>query len=278
MSFLASLFSSTDRIALITGGGTGLGFWMAETWVKNGGKVYITGRRQAKLQETVAKLNTIAADKAFYFVGDVASQDGIDNLLREYTALETSLDVLVNNAGIAEDDVAAPGAPLAAFDQGAWGRQMNLHVWSPAAVTSAFAPLLITAAKKGEGRGNVINISSVTEDLWNASSKLTAYSASKAAEGALTNILANKLVEHGVRVNTIKPGTFPSELNDISDPTSSSARAASIVPMRRNGGADDLAGAFLFLATRAGAYVTGQRISVDGGFALVFNGTTLSAI
>ncbi|TFY62456.1 hypothetical protein EVG20_g6697 [Dentipellis fragilis] len=284
MSHLTSLFSSTDRVALITGGGTGLGFWMAETWVKNGGKVYITGRREAKLQEAVAKLDTIAAGKAFYFVGDVASQDGVDKLLREFTALETLLDVLVNNAGTTEYDVPAPGAPLAAFDQGAWGRQMNLHVWSPAAVTSAFAPLLIVAAKRGEGRGNVINISSVTEDLWNASSKLTgvafqsnsdaqqtkvtvhlAYSASKAAEGALTNILANKLVKHGVRVNTIKPGTFPSELNDINDPTSSSARAAEIVPMRRNGGADDLAGAFLFLATRAGAYTTGQRISIDGG-------------
>ncbi|KAA1470774.1 NAD(P)-binding protein [Dentipellis sp. KUC8613] len=272
MSYSANLFDSTGRVALITGGATGLGFWMAEAWVKNGGKVYITGRREQKLQEAVANLNQITADHAFYIVADVATQDGIDKLAREYFSREASLDVLVNNAGTTEHDVPKPGAPLAAFDQGAWVRQLTLHGWSPAAVTSALAPLLIEAAKKGEGRGNVVNISSIAEDMWRAASMMTAYSASKAAEGALTKILANKLVAHGVRVNTIKPGTFPSELNVITNPNSTSARAASIVPMKRNGGADDLAGAFLYFATKAGAYVTGQSLAVDGGYGMVFNG------
>ncbi|TFY61068.1 hypothetical protein EVG20_g7198 [Dentipellis fragilis] len=270
MSYSANLFDSTGRTALVTGGATGLGFWMAKAWVKNG--VYITGRREQKLQEAVAKLDRIAADRALYIVADVSSQDGIDKLAREYSSQETSLDVLVNNAGTTEYDVPAPGAPLAAFDQGAWGRQLNLHSWSPAAVTSALAPLLIEAAKKGEGRGNVVIISSIAEDMWPAASTMTAYAVSKAAEGALTKILANKLVAHGVRVNTIKPGTFPSELNDITNPSSTSARAANVVPMKRNGGADDLAGAFLYFATKAGAYVTGQKLAIDGGFGMVLNG------
>ncbi|KAA1475790.1 NAD(P)-binding protein [Dentipellis sp. KUC8613] len=169
-------------------------------------------------------------------------------------------------------DSPAAGEILARFDHTAWMQQFFLNTWGPAALTSALAPLLVEAAKKGEGCGSVILITSVSESMWFAGSPMTGYSLSKAAEGALTKILANKLVAHGVRVNTIAPGTFPTPGNNPANAIMPSANADSFVPMKRNGNADDIAGAFLFLATKASAYVTGQKFALDGGWSLVLNG------
>ncbi|KAA1475789.1 NAD(P)-binding protein [Dentipellis sp. KUC8613] len=272
MSFASDLFSAAGRTALITGGGTGLGYWMAEAWVKNGGKVYITGRREEVLKQAAAKLNIVSKGSASFFPADVATQEGIDNITKEISARATSLDVLVCNAGVGIFDLPEPGAILARYDHASWMRQYTLNAWSPAALTSALAPLLVKAAKKGEGRGSVIFISSISDSVWFAASPIPGYTSSKVAQGALNKVLANKLATHGVRVNTIAPGTFPTPANDPSNPVMPSAKADEFVPMKRNGGADDIAGAFMFLATKASAYVTGQRFAVDGGWLLVVNG------
>ncbi|KAA1476955.1 NAD(P)-binding protein [Dentipellis sp. KUC8613] len=274
MSFVADLFSAAGRVAVITGGGSGLGFWMSEAWVKNGGKVYITGRREETLKAAVAKLNSISKDSAFYFQGDVSVQAGIDKLVKEISAREDAIDVLVNNAGTYKPDTTAPGALLPAFDSSNWSHLFTLHAWAPAALTSAFAPLLAKAAKKGEGRGSVILIGSAGASLWFTSWPANGYSVTKAAEAALTKTLANKLVGHGVRVNTIVPGVFPTEINDASSPEAKASADAlrQGIPMKRDGGADDISAIFLFLATKASAYVTGQEILVDGGWTLVANG------
>ncbi|TFY66216.1 hypothetical protein EVG20_g4873 [Dentipellis fragilis] len=274
MSFVTDLFSAAGRVAVITGGGTGLGFWMSEAWVKNGGKVYITGRREETLKAAVAKLNSIRKGSASYIQADVSIQAEINKLASELSVHEKAIDVLVNNAGVAGYDPNTSDAPLATFDSEAWVRQFTLHAWAPAAVTSALSPLLVEAAKKGEGRGSVILIGSIAEDFWFYSWPSNGYSVSKAAEAALAKTLANKLIGHGVRVNTIKPGTFATEMNDASV-SGTGAHEDSVkrnVPLKRNGAADDIAAIFLFFATKAGAYVTGQEISVDGGWTLVANG------
>ncbi|TFY57096.1 hypothetical protein EVG20_g8679 [Dentipellis fragilis] len=219
---------------------------MADAWVKNGGKEV--------LKQAAVRFNDISDDSAFFFPADVATQEGIDNLAKELSSRETSLDVLVNNAGMA------------------WMQQFSLNTWGPAALTSALAPLLVEAAKKGEGRGSVILITSVSESMWFAASPMNGYSLSKAAEAALTKILANKLVAHGVRGNTIAPGTFPSPGNNPANAIMPSGNAEAFVPMKRNGNADDIAEAFLFLATKASAYVTGQKLALDGGWSMVLNG------
>ncbi|KAA1476964.1 NAD(P)-binding protein [Dentipellis sp. KUC8613] len=274
MSFAADLFSAAGRVAVITGGGTGLGLWMAEAWVKNSGKVYITGRREETLKAAVVKLNGISKGSASYVKADVSVQADINKLASELSAREKAIDVLVNNAGTPGYDAKSPDAPLATFDQAAWVKQFTVNAWAPAAVTSALASLLIEAAKKGEGRGSVILIGSVAQDFWSYSWPSNGYSVSKAAEAALTKTLATKLIVHGVRVNTIKPGTFPTAMNDPSVP-GSGAHEDSVrrnVPLNRNGTADDITPIFLFFATKAGAYVTGQEIAVDGGWTLVANG------
>ncbi|KAA1475763.1 NAD(P)-binding protein [Dentipellis sp. KUC8613] len=272
MSFTTDLFNAAGRTAVITGGGTGIGYWMAEAWVKNGGKVYITGRREEVLRQAAQKLNAISPNGANYFPADISTQEGIDKLAKEVASHEASIDVLVNNAGIDHFDVQEPGAVLSSFDSAGWSRLFTLNTWSPAAVTSAFAPLLVEAAKKGEGRGSVILVTSIAESMWFAMNPMTGYSVSKAAETTLIKILANKLVAHGVRVNAISPGTFPTAMNDPSNAMKPSAMPEKLVPMKRNGNADDIAGAFLFLGTKASAYVTGQKIEVDGGWLMTANG------
>ncbi|KAA1476953.1 NAD(P)-binding protein [Dentipellis sp. KUC8613] len=274
MSFAANLFDATGRVAVITGGGTGLGFWMAEAWVKNGGKVYITGRNEVTLKAAVGKLNIIANGSALYIPSDVSSQADIDKLAKELSEREEAIDVLVNNAGTAAFDAQLPDAPLPTFDSAPWVRQFTVNSWAPAAVTSAIAPLLVKAAKKGEGRGSVILIGSIAQDFWHSAYTGIGYTVSKVAENALTKTLANKLVSHGVRVNTINPGTFPSVMNDVSNPATGAHpdQVKRNVPMKRNGNGDDIAAIFLFFATKASAYVTGQDISVDGGWSLVANG------
>ncbi|TFY62098.1 hypothetical protein EVG20_g6826 [Dentipellis fragilis] len=277
MSLITDLFSVAGRTAVITGGGAGIGYSMAEAWVKNGGKVYINARREEPLKEAVAKLNAISKDSAFFVAADVATKEGVDKLVKDIASRESSIDVLVNNAGMGRFDTLEPGAFLPTYDPDAWAQQFSLNTWSPAAITSAFAPLLVEAATKGEGRGSVILISSISDSMWYAASEMTGvlmtgYKLSKVAETALTKILANKLVVHGVRVNVISPGTFPTPANDPSNEIMPSRQPEKHVPMKRNGTADDIAGAFLYLATRASAYVTGERFAVDGGWLLVANG------
>ncbi|TFY79887.1 hypothetical protein EWM64_g4120 [Hericium alpestre] len=222
-----TLYGVHGRVAVITGGATGLGYWMAEAWVANGGKVYIVGRREAKLQEAVAKLNKIASNSAYSISADVSKQE----------------DFLT-------------------------------QTWAHGEMTSALTPLLAGAAKKGEGRGSVILIGSPSGDIWNPLTKTDGNSVAKAGDHLLGKILATKLAGCGIRVNIISPGTFPSGMNDITQPRSPGHpdRVRDVVPLGRNGGADDIAGIFIWLASKAGAYVTGEKIQVDGGLLLTANG------
>ncbi|KAA1476916.1 NAD(P)-binding protein [Dentipellis sp. KUC8613] len=292
MSSAADLFSTAGRVAVITGGGTGLGFRMAQAWVKNGGKVYITGRREAKLKEAVKVLNDIAGSpgRALYFCGSVTEKADIDALVAYVGEREQQVDVLVNNAGTYHLDkypTASRGSPmaqtLAEYDKDLWAYQYIINVWSVGAVTAAFVPLLAEATKNGgerDGRGAVIIISSISGDMWASPDRVNGYRSSKAGTNALGKMLAARLLQHGIRVNTISPGSFPSGLNDVTNPElpAHPDNVKRNVPMKRNGDESDILGVFLWLATRAGAYVSGQKILVDGGMNLVMNGRPTAAL
>ncbi|TFY77926.1 hypothetical protein EWM64_g6084 [Hericium alpestre] len=279
-SYLEELFGTKDRVAVITGGGTGLGFWMAETWVKAGGRVWISGRREDKLQEANAKLNSLSPDSANYVVADLSIKEGITALSIAVSARETAVDALVNNAGMSKIDAvtfpqqsaAEMGAALASYDRALWEELYALNVWAAGVLTGEFLPLLAAAAKKGDGRGSVLNISSTSATVWNQFWPIQAYQTSKAGLIALTRIHAAKLAVHGVRVNSIQPGSFPTDMNPVEAEFSPGHPShVDRIPLGGSGSAEDIGGTFLYLAGKAGAYVTGSNFAVDGGALLVLN-------
>ncbi|TFY81614.1 hypothetical protein EWM64_g2397 [Hericium alpestre] len=168
MTSIADLFSVKGRVAVITGAATGIGFWMAEAWVENGGK------------------------------------DELDRIVAEVSRHESSLDVLVNNAGLPEYNAYEPPAPMPmTYDQESWVQQFKLHTWSHGALTAAFVPLLTNAAMAGDGRGSVILVGSVSGDIWNPIAMQDGYATTKAGNHMLGKLLAAKLVNVGIRVNVV---------------------------------------------------------------------------
>ncbi|TFY62455.1 hypothetical protein EVG20_g6698 [Dentipellis fragilis] len=274
-SYLDGLFGGAGRVALITGGATGLGFFMAEAWVKTGGK----GKREDKLKAAVAELNGIAKDSAFYFVADVSKKPDITALAEHVTSRETVLDVLVNNAGMCSLEQATypgqtpaeMGSALASADPELWAAHMVLNTWAPAALTGALVPLLAEAAKRTTGSGSVLNVSSTSASVWNPFWPIHAYQVSKASLLHLTKIQATKLASHGIRVNSIQPGSFTTDMNPDTPLSPSHVDNVDKIPLKRGGSREDIAGTFLYLAGRAGAYTTGTNFAVDGGALLVLN-------
>ncbi|KAA1476954.1 NAD(P)-binding protein [Dentipellis sp. KUC8613] len=277
-SYLDGLFGASGRVALITGGATGLGFFMAEAWVKTGGKgeLYIAGRREDKLKAAAAELNKIAKNSALYFVADVSKKTDITALAEHVAARESALDVLVNNAGMCSLEQATypgqtpaeMGAGLASADPELWAAHMLLNTWAPAALTGSLVPLLAEAAKRTTGSGSVLNISSTSASVWNP---FWPIHVSKASLLHLTKIQAAKLASHGIRVNSIQPGSFTTDMNPDTPLSPSHVDNVDKIPLKHGGSPEDIAGTFLYLSGRAGAYTTGTNFAVDGGALLVLN-------
>ncbi|KAL1716045.1 hypothetical protein EV715DRAFT_255514 [Schizophyllum commune] len=279
-------FSVADRVILVTGGGTGIGAWATEAFVKGGAKVYITGRREAKLKEVVEKMDRIAQGKTIPFPCDLGKESEIDKLVDFIKSKEERLDVLVNNAGPfyvdTVDDEHDPTKgmdqkcpfPLALSPAEAWKEQFAVTTWAPYTLTLKLIPLLAAAAKLGEGRGSVIQISSIAAKFWNPYWSIPAYQASKAGQEHTSNILAAKLYTFGIRVNTVSPGSYDTDANpSFHEAAMSHPSNNERIPLGRSGGADDIVGPILFFASAASKYITGQRLDVDGGVMLVANGT-----
>jgi len=281
---LSALFSVQDKVALVTGGGTGIGLCIAQGLVENGAKVYITGRREKVIQDAAAKLNASGPGKAVAIVADSSSKDSIQNLVRTIEASESHLDLLVNNAGIAR--AGTPSSHLDSIDkiQSAmwssspeeWKDQFLINSAGPYFVTVAFLHLLAKAAEKGDGSGSVVNITSIVSRIHSPFTAKFGYNASKAAAEQITRLLAAKVQKTHIRVNSVAPGYFPSEMNDPSNPhaPSNPENAKRNVPYGRAGTPEDIAGTIIYLASRAGAYVNGQFLDVDGGVMLIVNGNT----
>jgi NAD(P)-dependent dehydrogenase (short-subunit alcohol dehydrogenase family) len=249
----AELFSVEGKVALVTGGSRGIGLMIARGLVAAGARVYVASRKAAECEAAAAELSALGACSAL--PGDLANQAGTRALAQALAARESALHVLVNNAG------ANWGAPLADYPESGWDKVMALNVKSVFDLTRFLLPQLQKAAVAGDP-ARVINVGSI-DGLAVPALETYAYSASKAAVHHLTRVLARKLAPR-VTVNAIAPGPFESKMMAETLRRFGDAIKASC-PLGRIGEPEDMAGVAIYLASRAGAYVTGAVIPVDGG-------------
>jgi len=251
---MKDLFDVSGKVVLITGGSRGIGLMIARGFAANGAKVYVSARKREELESARAEL--AGQGTAIALPADLSTEAGCVALAREIAQKESALHVLVNNAG------ANWGAPLTEYPDDAWNKVLALNVKSVFHLTRALLPQL-KAAATAEDPARVINIGSV-DGLHVPPLETYAYSASKAAVHHLTRTLARRLAAEHVTVNAVAPGPFESKmmkktLEDFRDAIIGS------VPRGRIGEPEDMAGIAIYLASRAGAYVTGAVIPVDGG-------------
>ncbi|KAG6375809.1 NAD(P)-binding protein [Boletus reticuloceps] len=274
---LESLFNVRGKIALVTGGGTGIGKTIASALVQNGAKVYIAARKEANLKETAAELNTLSPGSAHYIVSDLSNKAGVDALISALAEREPAktLHILVNNSG------ASWGAPFDAFpeDKG-WDNIMALNVKS-IFYYDVYLRLSSWLAKDATATdpAHVVNISSTASVSAHSESLLSAdgngtysYNVSKAAVNHLTSILAVKLGPRKIMVNAICPGVFPTKMTAFAFKSKGEEKISSFQPTGRFGYPSDLAGIALFLCSPASAHVTGAHILLDGGATLSTQG------
>jgi len=253
------LFSLAGKRALVTGGAQGLGRMIAEGLLRAGAAVAITSRKPEICAAAAAEMSALG--HCVGFPADLSSPEAAVDLVARFRARFDGLDILVNNAG------KTWGAPIDSFPDKAWPTIMAVNVQTPFKMVQLLLPEL-TASGAGGEPARVINIGSVAgrriEPL-----QAYSYAASKAAIHQLSRQLAADLAERNITVNAILPGFFPTamtaHLRDAEGAPTGVIQGH--IPLRRLGRPDDIAGIVVFLASRAGAYVTGAEIPVDGGLA-----------
>ncbi len=251
---MRDLFSIAGKTALVTGGSRGIGLMIARGFVEAGAKVYISSRKADVCDRAAAEL--AQAGTCVSVPADVSTEAGARGLADAVAAREQALDILVNNAG------ANWGAPLAEYPDSAWDKVLALNVKSVFHLSRLLLPLLERAARPGDP-ARIINVGSI-DGLHVPVLETYAYSASKAAVHHLTRVLARRLAPHGVTVNAVAPGPFESKMMAETLQRFRDAIVASC-PLGRVGEPEDMAGVAIYLASRAGAYLTGAVIPVDGG-------------
>ena len=252
------LFDLTGRTALVTGGASGIGRMAAEGLVRGGARVLIASRKAEACEAAARELNGIRPDSAEGFGGDVSTEAGVDALAAEVRGRTDRLDVLMNNAG------RSWGEPLGGFPFDAWDRVMSLNVAGLFHLTQALLPLL-EAAASDDDPARVINVGSVMGEVPQGDGAYS-YAASKAAVHHLTRVLAKELAPRRITVNAIAPGPFVSRMTAFATADEDTrAKVGAQVPLGRVGTPEDIMGCVRFLASRAGAYVTGAVIPVSGG-------------
>jgi len=249
-----SLFSLAGRTALVTGGSRGIGSMIAAGFLRAGAaRVYISARKAEACQATAAEL--AALGECIALPMDVSTTEGVRALVAAYAAREQHLDILVNNAG------AAWGADFDEFPESGWDKVVNLNLKSPFFLTQALHGQLKAGAARGH-HAKVLNIASIDGVSVNPQETYS-YAASKAGLIHLTRRMALRLAPEGIVVSAIAPGPFASDMNRAArDHADEVARR---VPLGRIGDDDDMAGAAVYLASRAGDYVVGSTLIVDGG-------------
>ena len=253
---LKNLFSLDGRIALVTGGSRGIGKMIAAGLLAQGAaRVYITARKAGPCEETAKQLTAEYGGECIALPIDISTMAGIDRLAAEIKQREPKLDILVNNAG------AAWGADFDEFPESGWDKVMNLNVKTPFFLTKALAAPL-RAAASAERPAKVINIASI-DGIFVNPMETYSYAASKAAVIHLTRRMATRLIKDNINVTAIAPGAFKSDMNRAA--RDHADEVAQRVPSRRVGSDEDMAGTAIYLASRAGDYVVGNTIAVDGG-------------
>jgi NAD(P)-dependent dehydrogenase (short-subunit alcohol dehydrogenase family) len=250
------LFSLRGRVALVTGGSRGIGKMIASGFLSQGAaKVYITARKAGPCEATAKELSTAFDGACIALPIDISTMTGIETLAGEIRKREAKLDILVNNAG------AAWGADFDEFPEVGWDKVMNLNLKTPFFLTKTLAAPLRAAASR-ERPAKVINIASI-DGIFVNPLETYSYAASKSGLIHLTRRMAAKLISDHVVVSAIAPGPFKSDMNKAA--RDHADEVATRVPSGRIGTDEDMAGAAIYLASRAGNYVVGATIAVDGG-------------
>ncbi|RDW60910.1 NAD(P)-binding Rossmann-fold containing protein [Coleophoma cylindrospora] len=252
----ASLFNVKDKVVLVTGGAKGIGRMISEGFVANGAKVYISSRDVKACEQACKELNALGKGTAHSIPADFYKLEDCARMVAELKKRESKLHVLVNNSG------SNWGAPYDEFPDSAWTRVLTLNLTRVFTITQGVTPLLEAAASEGDP-ARVINIGSV-DGVRVPSLETFSYSASKAGLHQLSRVLANHLGKRNITSNALACGPFESRmmaatLEKFKD------NIVSGIPLGRIGSPEDVAGACLFLSSRAGAYVNGALIALDGG-------------
>jgi NAD(P)-dependent dehydrogenase (short-subunit alcohol dehydrogenase family) len=256
---LTDMFSLKGKVALVTGGGRGIGKFIATGLAEAGADIILTSRKIKNLEATAAELEANQKVKAVAIACDMAKEDTVEAMLKEAVAKFGRIDILVNNAG------ATWGAPTLDFPLEKWDQLFNVNVRGVWVLTQKVARIM-----KEQGGGNIINISSVMAFRGSIEEAHPAvpYTSTKAAINLLTMNLAVKLAPHKIRVNAIAPGFFHTDMMAYIDkPEFKPVRDAIIneIPLRRVGEIDDMKGVAVFLASDASQFITGHVMVVDGG-------------
>ncbi|NOT60529.1 MAG: SDR family oxidoreductase, partial [Acidobacteria bacterium] len=245
------------KTALVTGGSRGIGLMIARGYVEAGAKVYISSRKKEACDETARQLAEIG--ECISIPADLSTVEGCQHLSDAINAHESKLHILVNNAG------AAWGGTLAEYPEAGWDKVMDTNLKGIFFLTQQLVPLLEQAAQASDP-ARVINIGSI-DGLRVPSNENYAYAPSKAAVHHLTRVLAIKLGARYITVNAIAPGPFESKMMEWTLEQHRAEIEASC-PLKRIGAPADMAGVAIYLASRAGAYVNGAVIPVDGGICI----------
>ncbi|KAK2777133.1 hypothetical protein FQN52_003220 [Onygenales sp. PD_12] len=294
-----NLFNVKGRTALVTGGSSGLGLMICKGLVTNGARVFLAALPSDPIEEVVRELNELGRESggsAEGFPCDVTSKSSITALSTTISTRTRALDMLISNAGIRRDppvkcDVLT--APLSTLQESLWSSNptdwddtFRVNVTAHYFLAVAFLPLLAAAADQAvmgedgtvigkgrdEGRG-VIVVTSSCASMHNATNvDLTSYAASKAGTDHLVKLLAAKFCRFYVRVVGINPGFVPSNMNPMGAEGNMFSALFDKVPAKREGRAEDIAGTVMWLVSKAGAFIDGTSICIDGGRVLVANG------
>ncbi|MBU3915772.1 SDR family oxidoreductase [bacterium] len=251
------LFSIQNKVALVTGGSRGIGRMIAQGYLEAGAKVYISSRKKDVCNKTAEELSDFGT--CVSIPGDISSEQGIKELAAEISKREKALHILVNNAG------ATWGKPLSEYPVSGYDKVMDTNVKGIFFLTRELVPLLKNAAQPGDP-ARVINIGSI-DAIKVPVVENFAYSISKAAVHYLTKVLALELPKSNISCNAIAPGPFESQMTEWLFDNMLDA-IVEMCPLKRIGNPSDMAGLAIFLASRAGAYLNGTVIPIDGGLCL----------
>ena len=260
---VGTLFGLAGKVAVVTGGSRGIGFMIAAGLVTNGVTTYITARKAEACDAAAAELDALSDTASCVSLpADLSDAAGVDDFVARLREQTDRVDVLVNNAG------AAWGAPLGQFPEVGFDKVMNINVKAPFMLTQALMPELEVGATEADP-ARVVMIGSI-DGIRVPIGDNYSYSAAKAGIHMLARHLGAHVVGRNITVNSIAPGPFESKMMEyMLDDDDSRNMVISQVPRQRIGTAEDIAGAVIFLASRAGAFTTGATIPVDGGISTV---------